>query len=565
MFPRSPDNAWWQTVEKSSAGRITAEIPAAQTKDRLNTSWKLEKPRCETGYVRIWNARAVALHDTSSTALGLRGGFADYNPQKKDAEEYAESSANESSGQLDAFALRLKLILQPPLEIMLRPNGTLAWPAPLFSFQKEGVLTLLRSRHLLLGDEMGLGKTVQVIAALRVLMHRREAERALIVAPASLLQQWSSEVRKWAPELRIISISGSPQERRWQWHYRVHIALVSYETLRADSSSGASGGPSRVPWDIVVLDEAQRIKNRETDIARACKKLARRRAWALSGTPLENSADDVVSILEFVIGNWRPNMLLRPMLDRHQLRRRKADVLSELPPKINTTLRLPLSPSQQRAYDLAENEGILELRIGRSSAEVRIESVLALITRLKQICNFTPQGDSAKLEDMRSRLEEITAAGHKALIFTQYTDEIFGARRLSAQLSRFSPLLYTGDLDARQRNQAIEQFKSDPRRQILILSLRAGGQGLNLQNASYVFHYDQWWNPATAHQAEDRAHRLGQTHPVHIYRYLMRNTIEERIERVLAGKLHLFDQLIEGAGPSKRSFSQKELLGLLGL
>jgi SNF2 family DNA or RNA helicase len=248
-----------------------------------------------------------------------------------------------------------------------------------------------------------------------------------------------------------------------------------------------------------------------------------------------------------------------------QLRRRKADVLPQLPPKITSHLLLPLGRAQRASYERAEREGIVELR--ERGASVRVENVLDLLVKLKQICNFDPSsGESAKMDDLRQRLATLRLEGQRALVFTQFVEGRFGARALAGRLAAYRPLLYTGDMSIPQREAAVREFKADPARTVLILSLRTGGTGLNLQEASYVFHFDRWWNPAVERQAEDRSHRLGQTVPVNVYTYTCENTVEERIHDVLAQKQRLFDQVIDETTLDVRTaLTDDELFGLFGL
>ena len=447
----------------------------------------------------------------------------------------------------------------------------LEWAGQLMPFQRDGVHTLLESQRLLLADDMGLGKTLQAIAAIRILRTQDRSQSCLVVAPAGVLDQWRREIAKWAPELSAIIIRGSAADRSWQWQARRDITLVSYETLRAD----AGGGPRRPvygkTWDVVVADEAQRIKNRN-DTSAALKGLPRARSWALTGTPIENHEEELASILEFVDHNGGgPPRRYYPgpaLLTRHrelQLRRRKGDVLADLPEKQVTKLPIPLKSRQQKSYDTAEQEGIVYLKsLGN---EVRIAHVLELITRLKQICNADPKtGESGKLEDIRERIEQLTAQGHKALVFSQYTNEVSGVAMAANYLRGFNPLCITGDMPQEDRTTVIDRFKARPEHQALLLSLRAGGLGLNLQEASYVFHLDRWWNPALERQAEDRSHRMGQTVKVNVIKYSCTGTIEERIDAILESKQELFDQLIDDVSLDLSArLNRAELLGLFGL
>jgi SNF2 family DNA or RNA helicase len=468
---------------------------------------------------------------------------------------------------------RLSYLLQSPGAWRYTPLVSLKWPHNPFPYQMEGIKILIRRDSLLLADDMGLGKTIQVIAALRLLFQRQAIERTLIVVPAGLVTQWRKEIRLWAPELRISTIQGPPGERAYQWNSRAQVFLTGYETLREDFTSNPQSPPRRVTWDVVVLDEAQKIKNRETEISRKCKRLLRKRAWAITGTPLENSPDDLASILEFTrpLGPEEEPLHITPGLDMRelqrdiQLRRKKRDVLPELPPKTVSTITLPLEREQWETYRKAEKDGIIQLR--EKGQYLRIENVLELILRLKQICNFCPRtGRSSKLDDIRNRLATLVSEGHRALIFSQFIDDKFGAKAILKNLRTFSPLVYTGEITATQKNLLVNQFKANDTYKVLVLSVRAGGQGLNLQEASYVFHFDRWWNPAVEHQADDRAHRLGQISPVHVYQYTCENTIEERIEQILSQKQKLFDELVDDVSIDLAAhLTSEEIFGLFGM
>ena len=269
-----------------------------------------------------------------------------------------------------SLAKRLAYLLQPPLENLLSQAGPLEWPYEFFAYQRDGIQALLEKSALLLADDMGLGKTAQAIAALRILIRTRQAETALLVAPASLLVQWRRAIREWAPELRTSTVSGAASERAWKWQTSAHVYIVGYETLRADFTDNPQSPPRRRIWDVVVLDEAQKIKNRGAEVSQECKRLQRRRAWALTGTPLENSADDLASICEFVTPWVEGEDLLHltpgpDLFARHQdlqLRRKKADVLTQLPAKTTSEITLQLTGSQRASYEDAERNGVVYLK-----------------------------------------------------------------------------------------------------------------------------------------------------------------------------------------------------------
>ena len=226
---------------------------------------------------------------------------------------------------------------------------------------------------------------------------------------------------------------------------------------------------------------------------------------------------------------------------------------------------MPLHARQKESYDRAEREGIVYLK--SLGAEVRVQHVLELITRLKQICNVDPEtGHSSKLRDIRERLGQLVAQGHRALVFSQYTSATFGVVAAAGYLEAFNPLTLTGDMPQSQRASTIDRFKTTDTHKALVLSLRVGGVGLNLQEASYVFHLDRWWNPAVEHQAEDRSHRFGQTAKVNVVKYSCTGTIEERIDAILKRKQDLFDQLIDDVSLNLSArLSSEEIFGLFGL
>lgn len=464
---------------------------------------------------------------------------------------------------------RLRTVLQPPSRLLWEPGGILDWRAPLLPYQQVGLAALVHRQELLLADDMGLGKTIQAIGALRVLFAQGAIDRALIACPAALTRQWAREIRLWAPELQATVVAGPPQDRAALWRMPAHIKLVGYETLRADTLELRDSPVLRRPWGVILLDEASRIKNRETGLARACKKVQGGRRWALTGTPLENRLEDVQSILEFLDGGGRRRDWGRPaVLERLrevQLRRRKAEVLPELPPRRVIELDLELNPRQRAAYDEAEQTGVVRLRA--KGQELRVTHVLELITRLKQLCNRDPvSGESAKMDDLCARIDTLVAQGHRALVFSQFTDRDFGTGVISDALRRFQALEYTGALSPRQRSGIVDLFTRDERHKVLALSLRAGGVGLNLQSASYVFHLDRWWNPAIEEQADSRAHRMGQPLPVHVFRYICIDTIEERIDAILQTKRQLFREVVDDVSLDlAQMLTEEELFGLFGL
>ena len=435
---------------------------------------------------------------------------------------------------------RLFYLLQPPLELLLA-GDSLVLPLEPFTYQYEGIAFLVPSHAALLADEMGLGKTMQAITSIRMLLRSGRVRRVLLVCPKPLVPDWQREFRVWAEEIPTLAVEGPAERRRWQWDLdQVPVKIANYELITRDEELFAEG---RLSFDLVVLDEAQRIKNRDSHTARAVRGIRRQRSWALTGTPIENRPEDLVSIFEFLSpGYLTGTETLADLAEQtgdHVLRRTKRQVLDQLPPKMYREALVTLSPAQRTAYDLAENEGIV--RLNALGSCIRVQHVFELVLRLKQICNFDPAtGQSAKLERLEADLEEVAASGAKAILFSQWVQTLDW---LAVRLARFRPLLYHGKVSTRQRRGVLEAFRDDPSRNVLLLSYGTGSVGLNLQFATYAFLYDRWWNPAVEDQAVNRVHRIGQRQPVTITRFLASGTVEERIDEVLRQKRALFDEV----------------------
>ncbi|MHB1776152.1 MAG: DEAD/DEAH box helicase [Acidimicrobiales bacterium] len=422
-------------------------------------------------------------------------------------------------------------------------------------YQDEGVTFLTTSNSALLADEMGLGKTVQVAVAIDRLHRAGGLRRVLIVAPASLLTNWSFELDRWGPSVAVRNSQGlSAEERAALWSLPVPITIVSYEAMRTDFLVR----PPLKQLDLVVFDEAQRLKNAETDTALAARRIPSVRRWALSATPLENGVGDLVSITNIIgllpdRGAPPPIADLIESLQGHFLRRRKEEVLPELPPVLTQDLPLALTGQQLREYQAM-----------RRDANLEADSIhlLALINSLKQICNKASDGSSIKLDALREIVGDPGGAEDRLVIISQYTQTLDW---IGSELS-VKAIPYTGRMSYRERDKALDEFRKGPAPVALLLSLKAGGVGLNIPEATHAVLFDRWWNPAAEDQAIHRAHRFGRSLPLHVYRFRVVDTIEDKIVEISQERQRVFDEVVEDtlAEPLPgRGWSRQDLLRVL--
>jgi SNF2 family DNA or RNA helicase len=424
---------------------------------------------------------------------------------------------------------------------------------------------------------MGLGKTIQTIA---LILHDLEDGGAggpvLVVCPTSVVGNWAREIDRFAPSLRVMVHHGSDRASGQEFATQAeqaHVVVSSYALARRDEETLRA-----VEWAGVVLDEAQKIKNPAAKQTRAIRRLQAGYRVALTGTPVENRLSELWSIMQFLNPGYlgsqesfrarfarpieryqdpeaaaRLRRLVRPLI----LRRVKADptIIQDLPDKLETKVYCTLTPEQATLYQAAVEDAMRQVE--EAEGMKRRGLVLSMLLRLKQICNHPAHflGDGSSLPDRSGKLarlgemlEEVLSVGERALVFTQFAE--MGAL-LQTYLQEFlggEALFLYGGTPAKQRDRMIARFQEEPHGPaIFVLSLRAGGLGLNLTRANHVFHFDRWWNPAVESQATDRAFRIGQTKDVWVHKLICVGTLEERIDELIESKKALAESVI-GAG-----------------
>ncbi len=438
-----------------------------------------------------------------------------------------------------------------------------------------------------LADDMGLGKTVQVLALLESRRRRKAAngeteqkKPSIVVAPTSLVFNWLDEASRFTPKLKMFNYTGLDRKRRLAEAPEYDVLLTSYGTLRRDITD-----LNKTAFDYAILDEAQAIKNRNSQASKACRLLRADQRLAMTGTPIENHLGELWALFDFL----NPGLLgratsfgtlsksdngdqtvgflsqaLRPFI----LRRTKQQVLTELPSKTEQTLYCEMPAKQRKQYNELRDHyrQLLTKKVKQQGINKSKMHVLEALLRLRQAACDPRLLDAkngqmgVKLSVLVEQLEEVLGEGHKALVFSQFTSLLSLVRKeFDTQQWNYAYL----DGRTRKRGEKVKQFQEDENCQIFLISLKAGGQGLNLTAADFVFILDPWWNPAVEAQAVDRAHRIGQKRSVTAYRLICKDTVEEKILKLQETKRQLAESIINADNSVLRSLTSEDLQLLL--
>lgn len=426
----------------------------------------------------------------------------------------------------------------------------------------------------ILADDMGLGKSIQVIA---LLLSEKPTRPSIIVCPTTLILNWVGELNKFAPQLKVLAVMGSFEERKKLLENSgdYDVVITSYELIRRDGELYKN-----LDFTYAIVDEAQFIKNPETKNAKAVKTLKSSYRFALTGTPIENSLAELWSIFDFIMpaylgsypkfkesyeseilkGNDSAYTRLKKLVSPFILRRLKSAVLSELPPKMESNVLGGLEGEQQELYKA--NLALVKKSVSGESVNKVV--VLSMLTKLRQLCCHPSlvysdyKGNSAKLEMCLELLQSATEGGHKVLVFSQFTSMLDVLRQKLVEMN-LSHYVLKGDTPKTERMRLVNRFNTDDTK-VFLISLKAGGTGLNLTGADVVIHYDPWWNESVMNQATDRAYRIGQNRSVQVYKLILKNTVEEKIVKLQEKKSALSSLMVGG----ENAWSMKDIMELLG-
>ena len=628
-------SAHWQDLESRYNADFTENFQA-RTSDIKEIELKVGAEEERDGYLISFAMAAPGADETDlNQCMASRGGYVDTGKAvyllRKDKLKKCESlqralAMSPSAPLLHRGSFRIPISRLPEIEKdLLETNPNFkppeTWkarsaalndlshlPAPpvdeqlqqlLRDYQKIGVSWMhhLFRNHLggILADEMGLGKTVQALALLSLLkkskvssfQNRRrglciqngESTLSLVVCPASLVENWKREAEAYCPDLNVFINHREQRLSQRESLSDIDLVITSYGTLIRDLPQFKP-----IKFRCIIADEAQHIKNRRTQNAKALTSLSSSGRFLLTGTPVENSVQDLVSLLDFILpGNphsipkdargeeraWHEKRVLR-QAGPYILRRKKSEVASELPNKIEQTLFVDMSPEQRRFYEEAKRSAESEIsnleKSGASEGALRMKALTQLL-RLRQICCdprlLDKQFDSkasAKRSSFLELVEESIDGGHRVLVFSQFVSLL---ALLRDELDEHEVAYAYIDGSTRDRMAQVDRFQNDDSIPLFLISLKAGGVGLNLTGADTVIHYDPWWNPAAEAQATDRAHRIGQTRIVTSYRFIASNSVEEKVLQMQDRKRKLLEDVFEASEAASSRISLVDLKELL--
>ena len=615
--------SWWQQKDAGSRLAVRAKIksPAFTSSSRLGLEQVMAfEWEVALGDEVISRQELEELARLKSPLVRLRGRWVEADPVKlKEAVEFWRRMEEKDLTVGDAVRLAVGALESPralplagldadgwvgevlarlqgdePYEEMEPPSG---FGGRLRPYQVRGYAWLNFLSRLgfgaCLADDMGLGKTVQTLALIQRRYEEGVRSPVLLVCPTSVIANWEKEAARFTPDLPVLVHHGPERKRgsRFTKAASNHaIVITSYALLAREGDL-----LQQVEWDGVILDEAQNIKNPETRQARAARALPAGYRIALTGTPVENNVGDLWSLMEFLnpglLGSqarFKRTFLVPVQVNRDPeatralkrltgpfiLRRLKTDrnVISDLPDKMEMKVFCPLTREQASLYAAVVKE--VEEALERAEGIERKGLILATLSKLKQVCNHPAHflKDNSALPDRSGKLirltemaEEILAEGEKALIFTQFAE--MGALLQKYLVETFGrPVLFLhGGVRKKERDRMVELFQNEGMVPFFILTLKAGGTGLNLTRANHVFHFDRWWNPAVENQATDRAFRIGQAQKVQVYKFVCQGTVEDKIDELIEGKLELAERLVGSGEDWLTELSTRELKELMAL
>ncbi len=560
----------------------------------------LQSYRDRKKYYRLKNGDFISLYNTNLDSLSNL--FIDSGLPIKDFTEgkmnlplyralYLDQILKEQNGvtyeggqRLRRLIKEFKTISESDYEVPSSLDGTMR------SYQKDGYrwmrVLLEHGFGGILADDMGLGKTIQALSLLLALKEEGKSVNALIVSPASLVYNWKAECTKFTPSLNAVTVTGTAKEREHiiKGHDKYDILITSYDLLKRDIALYENAS-----FNIEIIDEAQFIKNHNTAQAKAVRAVKSTHRLALTGTPIENRLSELWSIFEYLMpgflfsqesfkkllsnpieknGDREAAERLRKLTGPFILRRLKSDVLKDLPEKTEETRVTPLQGEQLRLYtaEVAKAKGMLK---GSDNYNEKKIEILAELMRIREICCDPAlvfqdyRGESAKREAVMDLIVSAIDGAHKILLFSQFTSML---ELLEKDLGKEGISYYkiTGDTGKAKRLELVDAFNSGTV-PLFLISLKAGGTGLNLTAADIVIHYDPWWNTAVQNQATDRAHRIGQTKRVTVYKMIAENTIEEKIMRLQETKKNLADEIVSTENISLSTLSKEDLMDLLSI